>query len=106
MAARLAFAILALLTAGAAPAQQAAQSTEVPLPEAGYQAAVRDARLRFDSAMAACNLVNWSDRPPCEQSARDALDRAETDAKQNYMRSQAEIDKLKEQQAAQNKSGT
>ena len=95
-------ALPALLIACVWPAGLAwAQQAGVPLPEAGYQLARKQAKSRYDAAMAGCGLVNWSDRRDCELSARVILDKEAAEAREDFLKSQAAVDRLKASKAGQ-----
>jgi hypothetical protein len=82
---------IALLMLTGASCAGAAEPGRISLPETEYQAARTAATARYMEAITACGFINWSTRDACERAALSDLERADLEARNRYLKAQAEF---------------
>jgi hypothetical protein len=85
------FTIAFLALAMSAMAAAAEPPRGVSLPETEYQAARTAATARYMEAITACGFINWSTRDACERAALNDLERADLEARNRYLKAQADF---------------
>ena len=85
------FSTALLILTGASCASAAEPPRGVSLPETEYQAARTAATARYMEAITACSFINWSTRDACERAALNDLERADLEARNRYLKAQADF---------------